>query len=432
MSQIINQKSQRGDLANVKDPLNGSKAWMVCLSSALFFFYIFVQMMCLNVLKQHYIDLHIDVSTLDTMYFYGNVLCLFPAGMLLDRISTRVVILLAMFVVIVASAVFAFSTVAWQIYVSRAVIGCGGAFCLLAPVRLVSRWFTPNKIALLVGLVVTIGMLGGMAAQYPMQWLFSHHGYTVASYVSVGFGLFCWLIILITVRDAPRGQNVDQHGHAELSSMGFFCSVSKVLRNKQNWLAGIYASLINLPVFWLGSLYGSSFLQQVDGLSEADAAIVNGFLFIGLIVGSPLFGWFSDKVRGRKLPMAVGAITSTIVMSMILWGGFHEEWLLSILLFLLGLFTSSQVIAYPLVVESNSLSLTGTAEGVASVLIMSGGFTVSFAAFLLRYFDKNITHAGVFSITDWHYSFGTLVIGFGVALLLSLLITETGCKHIEN
>ncbi len=415
----------------VQDKLGGAKAWTVCLTASLFLFFIFIEMMCLNVLKGHYTALHIDAPRLATMYFYGNVLCLFPAGLLLDRISTRVVILTAMFVVLLAAAVFSFSTTPLAIYVSRTIIGCGGAFCLLAPVRLVSRWFSPKKIALLVGMVVTIGMLGGMAAQYPLQWLLDHLGYHRALQITLGFGVICWLLIFLAVQDEPRGHALDQHSHAELSNMGFFQSIIKVLANRQNWLAGIYASLINLPVFWLGSFYGSSYLEQVDLLSKSDAALVNGFMFIGLIVGSPLFGWFSDKWGGRKFPMILGAVASAIVMSIILWAGVHQEVRLSVLFFLLGIVTSSQVIAYSLVVESNSLSLTGTAEGVASVLIMSGGLTVSVAAILLRW-HHTVSFSAQYSLADWHLSFGALVIGFVVALLLSLMVRETGCKHLSD
>src|SRR5207247_2593979 len=45
---------------------------------------------------------------------------------------------------------------------------------------------------------------------------------------------------------------------------------------------------------------------------------------------------------------------------------------LSIVFFALGFFTSTQVISYPLVAESNSAENTGAATGIASVIIMGG------------------------------------------------------------
>ena len=189
------------------------------------------------------------------MYFFGNVICLFPAG-LLDRISTRWVLVTAMLIAVLAVFSFSFASVLWQVELSRFVIGCCGSFCLLAPVRLISRWFPAERIALMVGLVVTIAMLGGMVAQAPLRYLVSYSGYSKVVYVNVGFGLLCWLLIFMVVRDAPRGHDTEAQSHAELSEMGFFASVVQVLRNSQNWLAGVYASLINLPVFWLGGYKG--------------------------------------------------------------------------------------------------------------------------------------------------------------------------------
>jgi sugar phosphate permease len=296
---------------------------------------------------------------------------------------------------------------------------------------LISRWFRAEKIALMVGLVVTLAMLGGMVAQAPLRFLVSSFNFATAMKINIGFGVGCWLLILFVVRDSPAGRDIDAGAHAELSDMGFLASVYQVLRNSQNWLAGIYASLINLPVFWLGGYKGGDYLQQVDHLTAKQSEFVVGLLFIGLIFGSPLFGYFSDKIKRRRLPMVVGACASILVTVLITWVDIQSESLLAILFFLLGIVISSQVIAYPLVVESNSLSLTGTAEGVTSVLIMSGGFTTSI---MLMFLEKGKTglHSTVFSALGWHWALSALIGCFVVALFLSMIIRETRCKHCES
>ncbi len=42
-------------------------------------------------------------------------------------------------------------------------------------------------------------------------------------------------------------------------------------------------------------------------------------LFVGVILGSPAFGWFSDHLGRRILPMIVGAIFSLAVMLVLLY-----------------------------------------------------------------------------------------------------------------
>jgi MFS family permease len=414
------------------------KAWVVCITSALFFFFVFIQMNCLTVLESHFMQKFslTSVAGLDKMYFYGNVLCLFPAGMILDRVSTRKMLLIGMALVTVATTSFAFADSYWVVALSRFLIGVGGAFCLLGPVRLVSRWFPSHKISFLVGIIVTFAMLGGMVAQRPLGFLVSptEFGYAHAMQVVIGFGVLCWFLIFFLVKDSPKDRDIEEHSHDEIHQMGFWVSISKVLRNPQNWLAGIYASLINLPVFWLGAFKGVDYLSQVDHLKNSQAQVINGLLFIGLIVGSPLFGYLSGRLRRRKLPMVAGAVGSIVILSAIMWSGLHSESALSALFFLLGVVISSQVIAYPLVVEINPLSLTGTAEGVASVLIMLGGLTISVMKLLLQHSgDYVLKQTNTFySLADWHLAFIGLMGAFVLALCCAFLTKETRCKHVGN
>jgi fucose permease len=113
---------------DVKEEFGGFKAYTVCLVSALFFFFVFIQMNCWNVLSHHFSSLfnlsNSQAVGVFQMYFFGNVLCLFPAGLLLDRVSTRWVLVTAMLVAVLAVVGFSFATELWQVKLSRFLIGC--------------------------------------------------------------------------------------------------------------------------------------------------------------------------------------------------------------------------------------------------------------------------------------------------------------------
>src|SRR4051812_33404525 len=76
------------------------KPWIVCLSAGLFFFYEFIQMNMLNSLGSYLVNEYAITATqlgdLSAWYFYSTVLFLFTAGSLLDRFSTRKIILVGM------------------------------------------------------------------------------------------------------------------------------------------------------------------------------------------------------------------------------------------------------------------------------------------------------------------------------------------------
>ena len=155
------------------------------------------------------------------------------------------------------------------------------------------------------------------------------------------------------------------------------------------------------------------------------------FIFIGTMIGSPLFGWFSDKIVNRKLPMIIGAILSLITILIIMYMPHLSYTSLIALFFIYGFVTSSQVIAYPVVVESNPLFLTGTAEGIASVIIMSGGFVhILFSKLLNWHWNHQIVNnVPVYSNINYQHAFWIMPIGCIVSLIIAFCIRETHCKN---
>src|SRR5580765_1492945 len=73
--------------------------WLVVLTAALFFFYEFIQMNlfdAINVELRQAFNLNApQLGQLSSMYFYANAVFLFPAGSLLDRFSTKKLLLFA-------------------------------------------------------------------------------------------------------------------------------------------------------------------------------------------------------------------------------------------------------------------------------------------------------------------------------------------------
>ena len=133
--------------------------------------------------------------------------------------------------------------------------------------------------------------------------------------------------------------------------------------------------------------------------------------------------------------MLVGALLAFILGLMVIWGGVLSYGVLSVLFFSIGLAISSQVIAYPVVAESNSLSLTGTAESIASVLIMSGGFTLSLFAFVMNYHSAAPMKSGtvpVYSVAQYHWALSLLLVAFLVAAGLVFALRETNCKAMGD
>jgi MFS family permease len=410
------------------------KPWVVCLTAALFFFFIFIQINAFNAINLHLASSFgisaAKVSQLSSYYFIGNIVFLFPAGMILDRCSVRRTILLAFLLTILATFIFAITDQFWLAAVCRLIIGLAGAFVLLSCIKLATRWLPPQRMALITGLVVTMAMFGGMVAQTPLTLITDHFGWRDALLFDAGLGVICWLLIFAIVRDYPDGhEEIIAEQKQQLGAMGFWRTLGKVMLNPQNWYGGLFTSLINLPIFLLGALWGVSYLAQAHNLTRHSASYITSMLFVGMIVGSPVLGWFSDFLGRRRRLMIIGAISALLIILLIIYlpNLSFSEYL--ILFFLLGFIISSQNIGYPLVAESNPPAITATAMGLASTLIMAGGLTQPLFGWLmdLKWDHTMVNGTPVYSVNDYHLAMLIMPIAFVIALIMAVLAKETYC-----
>ncbi|HVV68808.1 MAG TPA: MFS transporter [Gammaproteobacteria bacterium] len=414
------------------------KACLVCFASSLFFFYEFFQLNMFNSINQALLkEFHFSAEQLGRLsayYFYANVLFLFPAGLILDRVSTRKALLVAMLTAVSCTTVFAHTSTIWVADLCRFLTGISSTFAFLSCLRLASRWFPTKYLALVIGLIVTIAMLGGMVAQTPMTVLTDALGWRNALRIAAGFGLVLWLLIFLFVQDYPENgeQSLNKY-HKPLTTTRLWTSLKRAFINRQNWLSGVYTSLMNLPIFLLGAMWGSLYLVQIHHLTDTQASEIVSMIFVGTIVGAPAIGLLSDRLGRRKLPMIVFSILSLAVIFPIIYLPQITPAIGMLLFFLLGFFTSSQVISYPVIAESNPLEITATASAIASVLIMGGGVMQPvFGWFMGLHWDHHLLNGvPLYSLSDYRLALWMMPIAFLIALLATLPLKETRCMAQE-
>lgn len=415
-----------------------SRAWLVCITAGLFFFYEFIQMNMLSSLNQDLMQVyHIqatDLGVLSSCYFIANLIFLFPAGQLLDRFSTRKIILISMGICVAGTVGFALANTLFLASVFRFLTGIGSAFCFLSCIRLASRWFPARRMALVSGLVVTMAMLGGWVAQEPFTKVIELVGWRNTVLLDALVGASIMVLIFMVVTDYPVEKNqILSKQQEQLSQLGYWQSVSAAYLKKQNWFGGIYTSMMNLPVFLMGATWGSLYLEQIHHFSRDDATSITGMIFLGTVIGSPLAGWISDKLGRRKLPMLIGTVFSMILILTIMYGPAMPYGVLKGLFFLLGLITSAQVISYPTIAESNPAAITAMSVSVVSFSAIGGGAV--FIPFFGKLMDSGWSHTMVNSVpvyaaSDYSRAMLIMPIAFVVAFIAACLLRETYCRKV--
>ncbi|MFA5960768.1 MAG: MFS transporter [Tatlockia sp.] len=407
--------------------------WLVCFSASLFFFYEFIQgNMFASIAESIMYDFHVQadkMAYLSSIYYASNVLFLFVAGFVLDRFSTKKTIVIAMLLCVLSTFILAQAQSFYVALFCRFVTGIGSAFCFLGPIRLASRWFPPQRMAMVTGVIVTMAMTGGMLAQYPLTKLVSQVGWRDAL-MQVGW-LGVVMLILMSLGIIEKKQHLGSKIRQKISLLA---TAKSTYLNPQTLRAALYTSLMNMVIAVFGAMMGSLYLVQRLGVSREDAAVVNSMLFLGAIIGGPLIGWCSDKWGLRILPMKIGGIASFLTVLVVL---FAPVSLLEmkVLFFLLGFFTASQVISYALVAESNSPVMTATAVSVVSILTQ-GGYVLYqnlFSVLLMKHGQMQMVNGiPVYSLADYQYAAVIFPLGLIVALLVLFKLKETHCRQVSR
>ncbi len=348
------------------------KGWFISLTGALFFFYAFFQVNLMAPLSRHLLtDLHITSSQLGLLsacYFYGNVLFLLPAGLLLDRFSTKNLLLINMALAMGGTLLFALSSSFLFAALGRFLCGVMMSFGLIICLKLASMWLPGQKMALASALIVMVGMFGAVAAQTPLSLAILSFGWRQALFGVVLLGLLISLILFLAIPFSPVKKQENAQGQSVIKSL------KKVFAVSQNWYGGLFISLLNLPIAILGALFGITFLTKSYALSDLTASSIVSMLFLGMIAGSPFFGWLSDRMQKRKPAMLLGSVFCLLFMLLLQYVNVWNIPSLYLLFFFLGFMSASQVVGYPVIAESNDPESSGTALSLATIIIMGGGY----------------------------------------------------------
>lgn len=405
-----------------------SLSWIVCLCAGLFFCYELMQFHLLNAISSVLMqDLNISgahFGLLGSTYLLADVIFLIPAGIILDRFSTKKVILSALFVCLLGTVGFALSQTFLQACISHFLSGIGNAFCFLSCVILISRWFPTDKQGFVVGVIVTLGMLGGVIAQAPFNYLAQICTWRSAMLIDAGIGAALLALIACFVKDSPKP--ISTVSKAWLTQ-DFFKDLASCFRSKQNLLCGLYTALTNLPLMIIGAAWGSLFLAQKHGMTLSLASLVASMICMGTIVGSSLFGYLSDTFNNRKRFMYAGALASFAIMLVIMSVDHASSLLMGSLFFSLGLLTSTQVLGYPLITENSPKHLVGTSMSVAAVIIMGLAGVMQYVSGKLIDWGWDgllINGSPAYQAADFHRCFMIFPIGLVAAIICLPFIKE--------
>ena len=187
----------------------------------------------------------------------------------------------------------------WPVLLTgRVLMGAGCGVMLIGSMVLISRWFPPDRFSTLTAMVLSIGLLGNLAATTPLAWARRTVGWRPVFGAVVVFIALATIAIWLVVRDAPPGhpflsRKVEPSGE-------MLRGMLEVLRNPR--LKPILAmNFCNYAcTFTVQGLWGGAFLREVHGLSPIAAGNVLLCAVIAYQAGMLAFGPLDRRLDTRK------------------------------------------------------------------------------------------------------------------------------------
>lgn len=377
------------------------------------------------------------LGNLSAFYFYAYAALQMPVGMALDRWGPRKVMSLGVLLAGAGCLIFANAPSVEVAYIGRTFIGAGAAFGLLGGMVLAGAWFRPRRFAMLSGLLMTTGLMGGIVGQAPMALLVEAEGWR-RSIIYLGiFALILGFAMWLVIRDRPpaaAGRPMPSVG-AAAGGEGVLAALWRVAKHPQTIAIAFFCGLSASPMLAFGALWGVPYAETRFQVDRASAAFATSMLLFGFVVGGPLCGWLSDRIGRRKLPMVAGTLLGGLAISAALYLPGISFAAYQGLMFVAGLASTGMVVAYALTREHNAGGGSGAALGLVNMAAVMGGAVFQPVVGLLLDLQWTGTLKGgarVYAMDAFDNAMLTLPALYFAALLFALMIRETWCRPVTG
>lgn len=339
--------------------------WFFC---ALFFFYAFIlrvapAVMVEDLMREFSVGAAV-LGNLSATYLYIYAGLQIPLGLLVDKFGLRGLVAGACAVCGLGCLIFSIADNIYSAYLGRALVGAGAAFSFVGALNMAARWF-PSRFAVLGGWAQMMGSAGGFVGQAPLSLAIASFGWRNSN-IGLGLvGLVLACLLLFTVRD-PKTDKREP-------AFSIWSGLKAVTTSLQTWLATFAASGLTGTLLAFGGLWGVPYLMTARAIEKPESASLISIIFIGWALGAPFFGWFSDRLKNRRILLLFGTGGATITTGALIFSPAMPSILLGVVLALQGAFSSTMILGFAHVKESNPSHFSGVALGLINTFVVGSG-----------------------------------------------------------
>lgn len=406
---------------------------IICLLGAMFYLYEFVLQVSPGVITKELMrDLHLNAAGLGTMaacYFYAYAPMQLPAGLLYDRFGPRRLMTIAILACAAGALFFSMTEGVALASLGRFLMGIGSAFSFIGALLLVSRWFRPQYFAAIAGIVGLMSSLGAIAGEAPLAAAVAHWGWRHSIEWIAYAGGFLAIIVYLVVRDGPP----DLLNQYRLTQPGEMKRLRDVCGNRETWWIALYSFAIWAPIVAF-ALWGVPFLEKAYHLDTSTASLACSMMWLGIGLGGPVVGWWSDNMGRRCTPLTLCGMIGLVSVTAVIYVALPTT-MLFVFMFLFGIASSAIGLAFAVVKDNNHFHYVGTAIGLNNMATVAGGALFQpLVGILLSSHSTGVMQAGipVYAVSDYRIALAVVPFCYLCSALISkFFLRETHCQSVS-
>ena len=279
------------------------------------------------------------LGALTGAFFFGFAAMQIPCGFLFDHFGPRRTVVGMLLLATLGGVIFTLAP-AWPfLLIGRVLMGAGFGSMLIGSMVVISRWFPPDRFSTLSAMVLSIGLLGNLAATTPLAWAAQGIGWRSVFAAVLVFTALATVAIWLVVRDAPPDHPFLARTAETPRQM--WQGLVEVLRNPRIKCIVALNFCNYACTFTVQGLWAGPFLREVHGMSAIAAGNVLLVAVITYQFGILAFGPLDRLLDTRKWIALVASVIIIAILATLALASQPPLWLPVGAILCLGFFSAS-------------------------------------------------------------------------------------------
>ena len=322
-----------------------------------------------------------SLGVLASGYFYPYAIMQIPVGLLADTWGPRKTITFFALLAACGAIAFGLSLNFGMATVSRVIVGLGLSGIFVPAMKALSVWFKPGEYARISGILMAAGGLGWLSAAAPLALVSNAFGWRAGF---IGTGVITAVLSILTwflVFDKPEQRGYPPVAEpaspqAATAKIGLWAGIRMVYAYPRFWPLAVWCFCNGSIIFSFCGLWAGPYLSDMHGLPRSTIGNILSMVAVGLVVGSPLLGYLSDKVFKSRKKVLFGCSLVTALEWALFYVYFRELSLPVLYLFFLMIgicIGASVILAFTATKELFPLEIAGTSISCVNLFGFVGG-----------------------------------------------------------